>query len=253
MKITVVTVCFNSVAHIAHALRSVDAQTCSDIEHLIIDGSSSDGTLAVVATHQQSWRKVTSEPDHGIYDAMNKGLALATGEVVGFLNSDDFYPAPDVISRVASAFAADPTLDAVYGDLCYVKQFETDAVVRYWRSSEYQPGLFMHGWVPPHPTVFVRKKVYDRLGGFNLDYRLASDWDLLARLIEVNRIRTRYLPGVLVHMRLGGVSNRSWGNVWNQNQEIWRAAKALGLQLSFSGFALGKLWSRGRQFLTREA
>lgn len=253
MKITIVTVCYNSVAHIADALRSIDAQTGADLEHLVIDGGSSDGTTAMVATHPRPWRKLSSGPDRGIYDAMNKGLATATGDVVGFLNSDDFYPGPDVISRIAQAFSADPSLDAVYGDLCYVKQFDTDAVVRYWRSCDYRPGLFMRGWAPPHPTVFVRKHVFDRLGGFNLNYRLASDWDLLARFIEVNRIRTRYLPGVLVHMRLGGVSNRNWGNVWKQNREIWRAARSHGLRPSLSGFVLGKLWSRGRQFLTRAA
>lgn len=253
MKITIVTASFNSASTIDLTLRTVSEQTHPDIEHVVVDGGSKDNTLAIVRAHGKRVCQVVSEPDRGTYDAMNKGLALSTGEVVGFLNSDDFYPAPDVISRVASAFAADPTLDAVYGDLCYVKQFETDAVVRYWRSCDYQPGLFLRGWAPPHPTVFVRKRVYDRLGGFNLVYHLASDWDLLARLFEVNRIHTRYMPGVLVHMRLGGITNRSWGNVWKQNKEIWRAATAHGLHLSLGGFALGKLWSRGRQFLTREA
>ena len=253
MKITVVTVCYNSAVHIADALRSVEAQTHPDIEHLVIDGGSVDGTLDIVTTHQQPWRKLTSEPDHGIYDAMNKGLARATGDIVGFLNSDDFYPRPDVLAMVARSFAADPKLEAVYGDLCYVKQFQTKVVARYWRSSNYQPGLFLHGWAPPHPTVFVRKQVYDRLGGFDLNYRLASDWDLLARFFEVNRIRTLYLPSVLVHMRLGGVTNRSWGNICKQNKEIWRAARSHGMPISLVGFAFRKLWSRGRQFLTREA
>lgn len=251
MKITIVTVCYNSGAHIADALNSVEAQTWNDIEHLVIDGGSSDGTLSIVAAHKQPWRKTSSRPDRGIYDAMNRGLAMATGEVVGFLNSDDFYPTPDVIDRVAAAFAADPELEAVFSDLCYVKQFETKQVVRYWRSSEYKPGLFLRGWVPAHPTFFVRKRVYERLGGFDLNYRMAADWELLARFIEVNRIRTRYLPFVLVHMRLGGLTNRSWRNVWKQNKEIWRAAKAHDLRPSLGGFALGKLWSRGLQFFAR--
>ena len=154
-------------------------------------------------------------------------------------------------SKVAAAFEADPDLDAVWSDLCYVKQFETDQVVRYWRSSDYEPGLFMRGWVPPHPTFFARKRVYDLLGGFDLNYRIASDWELLARFVEVNRIRSRYLPEVLVHMRLGGLTNRSWSNVWKQNKEIWRAAKAHGLNPSIPSFVLGKIWSRSRQFVSK--
>lgn len=249
MMFSIVTVCYNSAATIADALRTVAAQTYGDIEHIVIDGGSRDGTLQIARQHGGPKLRIVSERDRGIYDAMNKGLAMASGDVVGLLNSDDFYPATDVIAKVAAAFAADPKLDAVYGDLCYVRQFETDQVVRYWRSSDYKPGLFLRGWVPPHPTFFVRKHVYDRLGGFDLNYRIASDWELMARFIEVNRIRTRYLPFVLVHMRLGGLTNRSWRNVWEQNKEIWRAAEAHGLRPSLSGFALGKLWSRGRQFL----
>lgn len=253
MKISVITVAYNSAATIADTLKSVDAQRGADLEHLIVDGGSRDLTLSVVTAYTQPWRCVVSEPDHGLYDAMNKGLRAARGDVIGFINSDDLYPNPQVLATVAAAFDADPSLDAVYGDLCYVKQDDTTQVVRYWRSSPYQPGLFRRGWVPPHPTFFVRRAVYERLGGFDLNYRLAADWELLARFIEVAGIRTRYLPGVLVHMRLGGATNRSIGNVWRQNREIWRAAKAHGLQPSIGGFALGKLLSRGRQFVTREA
>ena len=132
-----------------------------------------------------------------------------------------------------------------------MKQLEVDKVVRYWRSSDYRLGLFRSGWVPPHPTAFVRKRIYDQFGGFDLSYRIAADWELLARLIEVHRIRTRYLPEVLVHMRLGGVTNRSWSNVWKQNKEIWRAMQSHGMNPSLPSFVLGKLWSRGRQFVSR--
>lgn len=248
MKVSIVTASFNSASTIADTLRSVAAQTYSDIEHFVIDGGSSDRTSEIVREFGGPNLKFVSEPDDGIYDAMNKGLAMATGEVVGLLNSDDFYPSADVIAKVAAAFAVDSQLDAVYGDLCYVKQFEISNVVRYWRSSEFKPGLFLRGWVPPHPTFFVRKRVYDKLGGFDLTYRMAADWELLARFVEVHRISTLYLPGVMVHMRLGGITNRSWGNVWKQNTEIWRAAKAHGLRPSLAGFTLGKLVSRGRQF-----
>ena len=252
-KVSIITVCYNSAATIEHTIKTVEAQDYENLEYIVVDGLSKDNTLEIVGRFGALVSKCISGKDKSNYDAYNKGLTLATGEVIGFLNSDDFYPAPDVISKVAAAIAADPKLDAVYSDLCYVKQFETAKVVRYWRSSDYKPGMFLRGWVPPHPTVFVRKRVYEKLGGFDLSFRIAADWELLARFIEVNRIRTRYLPGVLVHMRLGGLTNRSWGNVWKQNKEIWRAAKLHGLHPSLSGFALGKLWSRGRQFLTREA
>lgn len=253
MKVSVVTASFNSAATIGHTLRSAHEQTHPDIEHLIIDGGSRDATLQIVRGTDSRVVTVVSEPDRGIYDAMNKGLLRATGDVVGTLNSDDFYPTPDVIAAVAEAFAADPTLDAVYGDLCYVAQQDEQRIVRYWKSSPYQPGSFLRGWVPPHPTFFARREVYERFGGFDLSYRFAADWELLARLVEFQRIRTRHLPLVMVHMRLGGLTNRSWSNVWKQNREIWRAMHAHGEQPSMASFALGKLWSRGRQFWARAA
>jgi glycosyltransferase involved in cell wall biosynthesis len=254
MKLSIVTASFNSAQTISDTLRTVDAQQGKrgvQLEHLVIDGASTDSTLSIVEKYSQQWRRVQSEPDRGLYDAMNKGLLGACGDVVGLLNSDDLYPHDEVLSTVAEAFEADPSLDAVYGDLCYVKQDNTSEVVRYWRSSDYSPGLFQRGWVPPHPTFFARRSVYQRHGGFDLRYRLAADWELLARFIEVHRIRTRYLPTVLVHMRLGGATNRSLSNVWKQNREIWRAAHANGLRPSIGGFVAGKLWSRSQQFLTR--
>ena len=251
MKISVVTATYNSAATIADTLRSVNEQSHPDVEHLIIDGGSTDATLEIVRDLGKRVARVVSEPDRGIYDAMNKGLALATGDVIGLLNSDDLYPDPAVLSTVAGEFVDDPALEALYADLCYVAQSDTRKVVRYWRSSNYRPGLFQRGWVPPHPTFFVRREVYERLGCFDLGYRLAADWELLVRFIEVHRIRTRHFPRVMVHMRLGGATNRSWTNVWKQNEEILRAARAHGLQPSLAGFVLGKLWSRGRQFLSR--
>lgn len=252
MKISIITVCFNSAATIADALRSVDAQTWGDREHIVVDGASRDATLQVVDAFRHPTRRVVSEPDQGIYDAMNKGIGLATGDVVGFINSDDFYASPDVLARVAAAFD-DQLVDATYGDLCYVEQDNVDKVARYWRSSDFRPGMFATGWVPPHPTLFVRRSVLARHGAFDLRYRIAADFELMARLIEVHRIRTTYLPHVLVKMRLGGTTNRSWSNILRQNQEIWRALDAHQLQPSLASFVLGKLVSRGRQFLARPA
>lgn len=248
--ITVITVCFNSEAHIADSLRSVDAQDFRDHEHLIIDGASTDGTLRIAQSFSREGRRVYSERDGGIYDAMNKGIALARGEVVGFLNSDDFYASPKALGWIAQAFE-DPAVDACYGDLCYVREARTEQIVRYWRSSPFRQGLFRAGWCPPHPTFFVRRSVYQRLGGFDLSYRMGNDIELMARFMERDGIRAQYLPKLLVTMRLGGASNQSWSAVLLQNREIWRAMKALRMDPSLPLFVGGKLLSRGRQFLSR--
>jgi glycosyltransferase involved in cell wall biosynthesis len=250
MKISVVTVCFNSAAHIADALRSVDMQTWPSLEHVVVDGASRDATLGVVNAYPQPWRHMISEPDGGIYDAMNKGMHLATGDVIGFINSDDFYASPDALAKVAKVFE-DPAVDACWGDLCYVKQDQPDQVVRYWRSSEFRPGLFRTGWCPPHPTLFVRRRVYERLGGFDLGYSIAADMELMARLLEVHRINARYLPTLLVKMRTGGASGHNWRSILLQNQEIWRAMKTHQLRPALLPFVGGKLLARSRQFLSR--
>jgi glycosyltransferase involved in cell wall biosynthesis len=250
MKISVITVCFDSSAHIATALRSVDAQTYPDLEHIIVDGASRDDTLRIVESFPQPWRRVMSEPDDGIYDAMNKGILLAIGDVIGFINSDDFYASSDVLDRVAAAFE-DPTVDACYGDLCYVRQNDRTKVIRYWRSADFRSGAFRKGWVPPHPTLFLRRRVLDQYGAFDLNYRIAADFELMARLIEKHRIRTVYIPEVLVKMRLGGTTNRNWSNIVQQNREIWHALKAHRLQPNALSFLLGKIAIRCRQFLIR--
>jgi glycosyltransferase involved in cell wall biosynthesis len=250
MKFSIVTVCFNSAPTIGHTLKSVASQTYSDIEHIIVDGASRDGTLGVVESNKSRVAKVVSEPDRGIYDAMNKGIGLATGEIIGFINSDDFYATETVIEDVAKVFE-DSDIDACFGDLQYVRQDDVQAVVRYWRSSPFVPGAFLRGWVPPHPTFFARRSVYDRCGCFDLRFPIAADMELMTRFLEVNRIRSRYLPEVLVNMRLGGTTNSTWRNILQQNQEIWRALKLHSLNPSLLPFVIGKLMSRGGQFLAR--
>lgn len=251
-KISVITVCYNSQTHIADTLKSVDIQTLQDREHIIVDGASKDNTIDIVAQHSHPTRRVVSEPDKGIYDAMNKGLGLARGDIVGYINSDDFYPTPTVLECVAESFD-DPSVDAVYGDLCYVKQHDATAIVRYWRSSPFTPGLFSRAWCPPHPTLFVRRSVYERLGGYDLRFPIAADMELMARYMEVHSIKTLHLSKVLVHMRMGGTTNRSLRNILQQNREIWRALAAHHLQPSPLKFIAGKISSRGRQFFTRPA
>jgi glycosyltransferase involved in cell wall biosynthesis len=207
MLITIITATYDSARTVDDTLRSVHAQSHSDIEHIIVDGASTDGTLSIVANYPQVC-KVVSEPDKGIYDAMNKGIALSTGDVVGILNSDDFYAHPDVLRKVAAAFE-DPAVDAVYGDLLYVDAENPGRVLRSWKSGMYRPGRFKWGWMPPHPTFFVRRTLYERYGGFNLALGTCGDYELMLRFIHRHGARLSYLPEVLVLMRAGGASNES--------------------------------------------
>ncbi len=252
MKISIITVCYNSDRTIADTMRSARYQTHSNIEHIIVDGGSTDNTLAVVSAEVMPSYKLVSEKDNGIYDAMNKGIALATGDIIGFINADDFYPNPDVLATVAAAFEASGA-DCCYGDLCYVQQDDVSMLVRYWRSAPFVPGLFGRGWCPPHPTFFVRRKVYERLGGFDLIFKIAADVELMARFLEVGRISSHYIPQVLVHMRMGGTTNRSVSNVVKQNLEIRRGFLTLGVGFSWWRFVGHKLLNRALQFVSRPA
>ena len=250
MKITIITVCYNSAKTIGHTLQSVSEQTHSDIEHIIIDGGSKDDTLAIILSEGAHVSRIVSESDNGIYDAMNKGIALASGEIVGFINADDFYASPNSLATVAAAFAKS-SADSCYGDLCYVSQVDPTRTVRYWRSSPFLPGSFEKSWCPPHPTFFVRRSVYQRLGGFDLSFKIAADFELMARYLEAARISSHYIPEVLVKMRLGGTTNRSLSNIFKQNAEIRRALSKNGLHSSLVSFVVNKLVTRAIQFVRR--
>ena len=221
VKVTLITVCYNSAAHIASALRSVDAQSWPDIEHLIIDGASLDDTLQVVPEHCQPWRQVLSESDLGIYDAMNKGLALATGDIVGFLNADDTLADTEVVARVARAAEAGAV--AVYGDLEYVSA--TGQRVRYWKAGAYHRQRLARGWMPPHPTFYARRELFQCLGGFDLRYRIAADYDLMLRFLARGGVTPSYVPEVQVRMLTGGVSNRSLSNLMLKSFEDWQVLR----------------------------
>lgn len=248
MRITVVTVCFNAAATIADTLDSVARQAHPEVEHLVIDGASRDATLEVVRAHGQRVARLVSEPDRGIYDAMNKGIQLAQGEVIGFLNADDVYADSGVLSRVAAAFE-DPAVDACYADLEYVDPARGGKVVRRWKSSPFAPGAFAKGWCPPHPTFFVRRDVYRRLGGFDLSRPIGTDVVLMLSFLEVHRIRARYVPGVWVKMRVGGESNASVRNVVRQNLVILDAARDLGVPINPLRFLVHKLADRFGQIV----
>ncbi len=248
MKITVITVCYNSASTIGDTIKSVASQSYSNKEHIVVDGNSKDATMEIVRASSCISRYV-SEPDMGIYDAMNKGIALASGDVVGTLNADDFYMNNHVLKDVAEIFS-DPAVEACYGDLVYVRQDNVDQIVRFWKSEDYKSGLFKSGWMPAHPTFFVRKSVYERLGNFDLNYKIAADFELLFRFIEKNKIKTRYLPKVLVKMRLGGTTNKNLSNIFQQNKEIVNILGKYYSNFSLIEFVFKKLFNRIHQFIS---
>lgn len=205
-KISIITVSYNAESTISDSLKSVASQNYP-CEHIIIDGGSTDGTLEIINSFSHV-SKIVSEPDRGIYDAMNKGIALATGDIIGILNSDDIYSDSEVLSKVVQLFES-YVLDSCFADLVYVSAGDTDKIVRYWKAGEFSLSRFYNGWIPPHPTFFVRKCVYSKFGSFNLEAGIAADYELMLRLLLKHKISTKHLPSVLVRMRVGGVSNRS--------------------------------------------
>lgn len=221
-KISIVTAVYNRAGTIEQTLRSVREQTWPHVEHIAIDGGSTDGTLDVLRSHKSQLAALVSEPDQGIYDALNKGMALATGDIVGLLHSDDFFAHQDVLSRIADAFQ-DASIDVAYGDLDYVSQSD-GRVVRRWRSGRYSPGRLRFGWMPPHPTFYVRRRLLEKLGGYDLSMRLGADFDFTLRYLIHAGESVAYLPEVLVKMRTGGASSSV--HAWIQNlQSNLRALK----------------------------
>jgi glycosyltransferase len=228
MKISVITAVYNNRDTVAQALDSALAQDHPNVELIVIDGGSTDGTLQVLQGYADRLAVLVSEPDRGIYDALNKGIARASGDVVGFLHSDDLFSDVAVLSRIASAFA-DPAVDAAYGDLLYVRKDDPSTVVRTWRADAFTPSRLAHGWMPPHPTFYVRRTVYERLGGYDTTYRIAADYDCVLRLLGRGGVRAAYIPEVLVKMRVGGASNRSLRNILQKSREDYRALRVNGV------------------------
>ncbi len=248
MKITIITVSYNSSATIYDTLCSVVSQTHKDIEHLIIDGGSKDETIKIVESFRHPGLIMSSEPDKGIYDAMNKGLSRANGEIIGFLNSDDFYADSTALEKIASAFE-DESVEACFGDLVYITQ-DNRREVRYWKSKPYVAKDFEKGWAPAHPTFYVRKSTFLRFGGFDLSFKLAADFDLMMRFLEVGKVKSKYIPFILVRMRLGGASNQSWSNIFKQNKEIYLSMKKNGINFNLIKFWVHKILNRSRQYMT---
>jgi glycosyltransferase len=218
------------------------------VESILIDGASTDGTLDVLESYRSNLGKFISEPDKGVYDALNKGISHSTGDVVGFLHADDVFESNDVLSKVADAFR-DPRVDAVYGDLVYVKHDDISRVIRYWRAGHFDESLLSYGWMPPHPTFYVRRSVYDRLGVFDTRYRIAADYDTILRFLSVGKISIVYIPDVLVRMRAGGISNRSISTIVCKSFEdlcVLKRNKVGGIMT-----LLGKNFSKLSQFWRR--
>jgi glycosyltransferase involved in cell wall biosynthesis len=227
-RVSVITVVRNGAATIRDCIESVRHQDYP-VEHVFVDGASRDGTPEIITEHASEASRIVSEPDDGIYDAMNKGISLTSGDVVGLLNADDFYAHNRVVSMVAKAFR-DKAVDACYGDLIYVDAERTDSVIRYWKSCPATDWLLYCGWMPPHPTLFVRRKLYEEFGGFRTDLGSAGDYELTLRFFLKHHIRAVYIPQLLVTMRSGGASNATLSNRLMVNLWVYRAWRINGLK-----------------------
>jgi glycosyltransferase len=222
MKVSVITAVFNNKDTIGDTVRSVSNQVYKDVEHIIIDGGSTDETLEMIKRYADGVSRVISEPDRGVYDALNKGIRLSSGDIVGILNGDDVYAHDEVLKTVVDVFEKQ-NVESCFGDLLYVDRQNINKVVRYWKSSHYKPGKFKYGWMPPHPTFFVKRHIYERFGQFNTNFRIAADYELMLRFLEKYRMSTYYIPDVLIKMRVGGISNRSLRNLFTKTSEDYKA------------------------------
>lgn len=232
MKISIITVSYNSSQHIADTIKSVLSQTYSNIEYIIIDGNSSDNTVSIIKTYEikfGSRLKWISESDKGLYDAMNKGIKMATGDIVGIINSDDFYHENDIVEKIANAFILDKNVEATFGDVRFVNPDNLDKTVRYYRSKNFKPWRFRFGFMPPHPTFFTYKKNFENFGYYRTDYKIAADYELLIRFLYNNKLRYKYLPLDVMKMRTGGASTASIKSNIVLNLEIVRACKENGI------------------------
>jgi glycosyltransferase involved in cell wall biosynthesis len=233
MKISIVTVCYNSDKTIETTIISVKKQTYKNIEYIIIDGGSQDNTLNIVKKYESVFNDNMhwlSEPDNGLYDAMNKGIKMATGDVIALINSDDLFCDDKALEKVMKVFADNPKIDSVYADLFYVSQNDTDKIVRKWITGRQRK--FNLGWHPAHPTLYLKKEVYEKFGFFNLNFKLAADFELMLRFFDKNKISSIYIPEAFVKMRLGGETNKNFENIYKQNLECIKAFVVNDLKVS---------------------
>lgn len=231
MTISIITATFNSGKTLRDTIESVLSQTYEDIEYILVDGLSKDNTLDIIREYEPRFHgrmKYISERDNGLYDAMNKGINLATGDIIGILNSDDFYADNDVLDAIVKGLN---NVDAVYGDLDFVQNSDTTKIVRKWNGSQYHCGAFLKGWHPAHPTFYVRKSFYDKFGGFDTSFDVSADFELMLRFIEGGKLATRYVPKVFVKMRIGGESTGSIKKIIEGNKNVLRAFRKNGFDV----------------------
>jgi glycosyltransferase len=247
MKVSIITATFNSALTIGDTIKSVLNQTYPNIEYIIIDGGSTDGTMHIVNKYKDKITKIVSKKDDGIFDAFNKGIKLATGDIVGILNSDDFYAYDSVIQDVIEKFKLS-SVDAVYGDLEYVDPIDTSKVLRHWKAGKYNRSKFKTGWMPPHPTFFVKKSLYDKYGDFNTWMKISNDYELILRFLYKNNASAAYIPKVLIKMRAGGNSDGSIKKRYLANKEDRKAWKINGLKAPFYFAVLKPLRKFGQFF-----
>ncbi|WP_222868285.1 glycosyltransferase family 2 protein [Saccharophagus sp. K07] len=248
IKLSIITATWNSSKTVAATMESLARQTFQNYESIIVDGLSSDDTLDVVRRSGVRIGKIISERDKGIYDALNKGIAAAQGEYVGFLHSDDILASPSSLEKLVDCIDRKKP-DAVYADLQYVDKENTNKVIRYWKSGSYSRSRLKNGWMPPHPTFYMRRNLYSELGGFNLNYKISADYDSLMRYLWVNNVRLEYLPEVLIKMRIGGASNRSLSNIIRKSKEDFAVMKEYSMPVFRA--ILGKNLSKLPQFFIR--
>jgi glycosyltransferase involved in cell wall biosynthesis len=232
VKISIITIVYNNSETIADAIESVLSQTYPDIEYIVVDGLSTDGTVDIVKHYGTSVTKFISEKDKGLYDAINKGIGLATGDVIGLLHSDDIFYSPTAVASVAAAFQ-EQDADSVYGDLLYVQKEDTNKIVRNWVSGSYKRENFIYGWMPPHPTFYVKRSCFDKYGLYNTQLFSAADYELMLRFMYKHHITTSYIPEKLIKMRVGGKSNVTLKNRLRANREDYAAWHMNGLQPRF--------------------
>lgn len=250
MKISIITVSYNSADTIEETIQSVLSQKGIDLEYVIVDGGSSDCTLDIVEKYKNKISKVISEPDEGVYYAMNKGIGMVSGDVVGILNSDDTYTDDRTLSKVMDRFE-NSNIDSCYGDLSYVDRDNSKQITRYWKSEKFSDDLLSKGWYPAHPTFFVKRSVYEQVGVFDTQFSIAADADLMLRVFFKHKLKSDYIPEVLVLMKTGGTSSKNTSVIIKQNMEIIRSIKKLGLNVSIFKFCSNKLTSRMMQILRK--
>lgn len=238
MKISIITATYNSAKHINRCIESVYSQSWINIEHIIIDGVSKDNTLKIINSIPNRVTRIISEPDEGIYDAMNKGIKLASGDIIGCLNSDDQFHNNEVVEKIAAVFQDYPEIDCLYGNLIFVNNEQK--VTRKWQSKPFRPGFFAKSWTPAHPTFYCRREVYERYGLYKTDYKIAADVELMLRVLELKNIKSFFLDEILVNMSVGGVSTRGLKSTLTITQEMKRAFKENGLPFSLSKYLFYK-------------